>query len=146
MSILERLKTDTLEERKARGVNAALLVTIGSDIARRAKDDGGREATDDDATKVLRSYLAGLEENILVLPDGARKAEAVQQRDRLQGYLPNYLDGADLETEIFAAATEAGVPLEMRSMSAILTVLTRKFPGRVDGKAVSVFIKSRAGG
>jgi len=146
MSILERLKTDTLAERKARGINAVLLVTIGSDIAKRAKDDGGREATDDDATKVLRSYITGLEDTILVLPEGARKAEAVQQRDFLQAYLPDALDGADLETEIFEAATEAGVPLEMRSMSAILTVLTRKFPGRVDGKAVSMFIKSRAAG
>lgn len=144
IDLLETLKADTLQARKDRDVDATLLVTISSDIAKRGKDDGGRQPTVDDAIKVLKTYIGGLDENLKLVRDMEKAAEILRQRDRLSAYLPTALVGDDLAAEIAIAAREAGVPIEIKSMSAILTVLTQKFPGRVDGKAVSLFIKSRA--
>lgn len=143
MTILTRLTADTLQARKSRSPDATLMVTLGSDIASLAKNDGNREPNDADAVKVLRKFLGGMQETLDLTKDAGRRAEIERQMAVLQTYLPTQLEGAELEAAIDAAAAQAGVEVTLRNLSTILQVMSENHPSRVDGKAVSVLVKNR---
>lgn len=143
MTIVTQLTADTLQARKDRSPDATLLVTMGSDIASLAKNDGNRQPTDADAVKVLRKFLGGMQETLDLTKDAGRRAEISRQMGVLQAYLPDQLEGPELEAAIDAAAAQAGVEVTLRNLSAILQVMSQNHPSRVDGKAVSVVVKNR---
>jgi Asp-tRNA(Asn)/Glu-tRNA(Gln) amidotransferase B subunit len=77
--MLQKLKDDALQARKARDtVRATLLTTVLSDVNVRAKNDGNRLATDADVQKVIERF-----HKQLALAISARADEQLIQEQKI---------------------------------------------------------------
>jgi len=134
---------------------ARLLTTVCSDIAKRGKDDGNREATDKDAVTVLRKFLGGMDEsldNLAKFPneDTPTKVAVLQgEKALLQPYLDAYLAqqpqaASDEEVETAAKASIAALPETERTMKAMGKVMGNvktQFGDRLDAAKASAIVK-----
>jgi uncharacterized protein YqeY len=140
--LIERIKADALEARKARATDkAALLTTLFAEAARVGKDAGGRATTDVETVRVVRIFLKGIDDSLKVLTQPAALARARAERGLVECYLPVQLTGAALVTEIEAIV--ASLPDRTpRQMGVIMKALTTQFPGAFDGGEASTAAKA----
>ena len=139
--LLERIKADALEARKARNTDkAVLLTTLYAEAARVGKDAGGRDTTDAEAVRIVRSFLNGIDESLKVLTQPEAKARAQAERATVEVYLPAQLTGAALVQEVVAIVSTLP-DRTPNQMGAIMKSLTERFPGAYDGKEASVVAK-----
>ena len=91
MSLLEQIKRDQLEARKAKDVvRASLLTTLFSEASMKGKSDGNRESTDAECIQVVQKFLKGVNETLEALKfssDGRVKI-AIVEKEILGTYLP----------------------------------------------------------
>lgn len=134
---------------------ARLLTTVCSDIAKRGKDDGNREATDKDAVTVLRKFLNGMDEsleNLAKFPDAATPAKVAVlhgEKALLQPYLDAHLAeqpqaASDDEVESAAQQSLAALPENERTMKAMGTIMGKmkaQFGDRLDAAKASAIVK-----
>jgi uncharacterized protein YqeY len=109
MSLLHKIKDDSLQARKAKdSAKAATLTTLYSEAAMVGKNDGNRDTTDDEVVAAVKKFLKNANDAIAILADAADPTrlaarEALQQEVRVyEGYLPQQLDLQQLETAIQA--------------------------------------------
>lgn len=141
MSLYADISAASLAARKTKSPMASALVTLKAECARIGKDAGGRDPTDDECVKVIRKFLAGVNES-LPKAEGARLDLLRLEQEMYQDFLPQPLEGAALAEAVKQAAADAGVTIEARSTGAIKALLNERFPGRVDGRALADTIKS----
>ena len=95
--LLEQIKADCLEARKAKNsVKALLLTTVVSDVEMKGKNEK-REATDEGVISVLKKFLKGIGE---VLAVKAGDETATTEKGILEGYLPKAPSAEELEARI----------------------------------------------
>lgn len=142
MSLLETIKKDQFEARKAKeALKASLLTTLYSEAAMKGKN-AGRETTDEETTQVIQKFLKGVNETIGYLEKGGGdNAEALAtvkaEKSILENYLPEMTNEAELCVEIaFLKATGA------TSIGAIMKGLKDKFGARLDSKLASQLAKA----
>lgn len=71
MSVVEKLKTESLRLRKERNPIAPSITFALSEIEKVGKNAGNRATTEDEAIKVLQKIVATLDENLKVAADTA---------------------------------------------------------------------------
>lgn len=144
MSLLEKLKTDSLQARKAgeaERVRATLLTTLISDIAMVGKNAGNRAATDGEAEGVLRKFLKSNLEAQSVVKDEGRLMTLRAEADVLESYLPKMAG----EAEVRAAVAEIVANLPERSpkaMGAVMAELKTRFGANFDAKTASAAVRT----
>lgn len=150
MSLLERLRIDTVAARKAAigkpvgdpaKARADLLVVLSGEVQMIGKNDGDRTTTDEEATALIRKFLKGVEENL-----GHRPEHPVLLREKavLEEYLPQSLDETVLRSEIALFASTRDTPLTVRDTKAVFDALDAKFPGQTTSKTISAILKETA--
>lgn len=142
--LIERIRKDSLEARKARDTQrATLLTTLSSEASVVGKNDGNREPTDSEVTAVIKKFIKGVDEVLKVVEQdqtgvlAQTLAAAVREKEILQSYLPLQLTEEALRHAI-AATNE---PLEVKSTGKIMKALNAQYPGQIDGALVSKIIK-----
>ncbi len=136
MSLLEQIKKDQFEARKAKeALKATLLTTLFAEAAIVGKNDGNRETTDDEVVKVIQKFLKGVNETIeFVTKANNTEALAVAKAEKaiLESYLPAMASADEIEAEVGNLVGEG-----LNSMGAIMKALKEKFGSTLDGKLAS---------
>lgn len=140
--LLEKIKNDALEARKARDADkAALLTTLYADSARVGKDDGNRETRDEEVVRMVRKFLTGVEETLAKVTQPDARARAEREKAILEGYLPSQVTGDALRAVI--ADIVAGLAERTpKQMGAVMKALKDKLPGAYDGNEASALVKA----
>lgn len=109
MSLMDTLRADQLQARKAKDTIATnLLTALVGEATRIGKDNGNRETTDAEAQKVVKKFLDGAVQTLDILDKRAKgPADLDEQRAQvereiviLSAYQPKQLSSAELREVI----------------------------------------------
>lgn len=100
MTIVQKLKTESLRLRKERNPIAASITFALSEIEKIGKNDGNRATTEDEAIKVVQKLVATLIENLKVATDDGRKIAFNHEKTILESVLPQMVDEAQIRSAI----------------------------------------------
>lgn len=134
MSLLEQIKSDSLEARKLKSPLASALITLYSEAAMVGKNNGSRDSTDAEVQAVVKKFLKGVDENLRIPDRDVAYYEKLQyEKLQYESYLPKQLT----EAEIRAKIAESGIELTQRNTGQVMKLLA----GQADGKLVSEIMK-----
>ncbi|WP_218079242.1 GatB/YqeY domain-containing protein [Anthocerotibacter panamensis] len=135
--LLERLRQDRLEARKAKAVvKYNLLTALVAEAAKVGKDQGNRESTDEEVTAVIKKFIKNAQEtNDLLRLRGASPQD--EELIVLHSYLPQQLSETDLH-RILEEAKVAGA----NDIGALMAFLKQNFSGQYEGKLASQVAKA----
>ena len=88
MSVIEKLKAESIALRKTRNPIAPSILFALSEIEKVGKNNGNRATTDDEAIKVIQKLIATIDENLKVTTDDGRKIAFNFEKQILSGVLP----------------------------------------------------------
>ena len=88
MSVIEKLKVESLALRKTKNPVAASITFALSEIEKFGKNNGNRATTEDEAIKVIQKLIATIDENLKVTTDDGRKIAFNFEKNILSGVLP----------------------------------------------------------
>jgi hypothetical protein len=141
MSLLDQIRTDSLNARREGSDLSPFLTQTLAEIEARAKADGQRAPTDADAEAVVRAAIKSWTKALAGDPakgvppipaDSDYGFEIAGKLDYLNPLVPGMLEGAELE----AAIAGLGIERSPKSMGLIMKALNAAYPGRVDGALV----------
>ncbi len=98
MSVIEKLKTESLALRKTKNPVAASILFALSEIEKVGKNNGNRATTDDEAIKVIQKLIATIDENLKVTTDDGRKIAFNFEKNILLGVLPQMASDEDVRS------------------------------------------------
>ena len=136
MALIEKIRADALTARKARALEAGVLVTLIGEIDTKTKTfSPARSMTDAEVIAVIRKFLKNLDEVLARLPDDAdpRAAAFKAEKAALEGYMPGQLGEAELRAFV---AARPGL-----SLGEIMAALKAEHAGRYDGRLASRIAK-----
>ena len=142
MKILEQLSKDSINARKNKSLESGTLVTLLAEVKMRAKNDGNREATDDDVIKTIQGFLKGLQGNRDLLEQAGRDLTDVDfEIGILQAYLPTVMDEEQTRDAVSRAVSETN-PESMKDMGKAMAFLKSTFGNSIDMKLASTLLKT----
>lgn len=103
MSVIEKLKAESMRLRKERNTIAPSITFALSEIEKIGKNNGNRATTDDEAIKVIQKLIATIDENLKVATDDGRKIAFNSEKQILLSVLPQMVSQADIR---FALRTQ----------------------------------------
>lgn len=149
--LLEKLKKDALEARKARDtLKASLLTTLVAEAERVGKDDGNRLSSDTEVVAVIKKFIKNADESLRALqsrsdPGGAAVSQVQTEKSVLECYLPSQASEAQIREQVERLV---GV-LDERSpkqMGALMAKLNSAFEGNFDKALASRIVKEALAG
>jgi len=131
MTLLNKIKQDSLTARKARDTVASnLLGTLVSEAAMVGKNAGNRDSTDEEVLKVVKKFLDNAKDTLkLVGNSNAIEQEIVI----LHGYMPLQLTEAQLKEII----DQLKLSNPGCTIGAVMANLKTYYEGQYDGKLAS---------
>lgn len=143
--LIEKIKTDQVEARKARNTLAATLLTTLLGEANMVAKNAQRDApTDEEVQAVVKKFLKGNLETQAALSKGGpdyrayQMSEAIAEQAILESYLPQQLSEEELR-QIVIDTIANGTP---NNMGALMGYLKSNYVGKYDGKIASAVIKT----
>ena len=136
MTIVEQLKSKSLELRKARNSLAPAISFVLSEIEKVGKNNGNRTTTEDEAIEVVRGLVAKLDENLKYGIDDERKSAFTQERDILVSVLPKMANDDEIVDTIRVYLTENLAAKKGDIMKAV----REKFGANVDMQRVGTIL------
>lgn len=100
MTLVQKLKAESLRLRKERNPIAASITFVLSEIERVGKNDGNRVTTEDEATKVVQKIVATLRDNLNYALRDLDKEHINQQLAILEASLPQMIGEAEIRSAI----------------------------------------------
>ena len=92
MTIVQKLKTESLRLRKERNPVAASITFVISEIDRVGKNNGNRATTEDEAVRVVQKLVSTLRDNLSYQLTEADEAATQLQIQILESVLPQMID------------------------------------------------------
>ena len=142
MSLLARIKEDSVAARKLKVIEAPFLVTLYSEASRPGLDDGKRESTDEEVVKVVKKFTDGAKELLKAaqsVDDQEKISMCLAEIDILSRYTPEQLTEDQLVVEIGKIVELVGK--DVKNMGKVMTALKSAFGGKYDGALASKIVK-----
>jgi len=121
-----------------------MVISAAYNESKRAR----RDLTDDEVVQVLTREVKTRNESVEAYTNAGRADAAEREKAEIEvirGYLPEQLDGAELERLVREAVDESGAT-SARDMGKVMSVLMPKVRGRADGKQVSAMVNAELAG
>lgn len=129
MTVIEKLKAESLRLRKERNPSAAAIAFALSEISKVGKNNGNRETTDDEAIKVIQKIISMIDENLkLDIEDGHMIAFNFEKRI-LQSVLPQMASEDEIRSYLQNSFVEPPA-----NKGVVMKALKAKFGALVDMK------------
>lgn len=118
MSVIEKLKTESMALRKVRSPVAPAILFALSEIEKVGKNNGNRPTTDDEAVKVVQKLIATIDENLKLNIDDGRRVSLNFEKQILTGVLPQMASDEEItKTLLTAIGTDRpankGIPMKV---------------------------------
>ena len=133
MSVIEKLKAESLRLRKERNPIASSITFAISEIEKVGKNSGNRATTNDEAIKVVQKLIATIDENLKLGIDDGRRIALSHEKNILLSVLPQMAteqEVADFLRDLFTGKRDGEIPKKGDVMKA----LRDKFGALVDMK------------
>jgi uncharacterized protein YqeY len=121
MTVIEKLKSKSLELRKERSPVAPSIVFAISEIEKVGKNDGNRATTDDEAIRVVQKIITTIDEN-LKHADTGRRIHLNYEKQILESVLPKMASDQDITDflrELFTGKRGDKIPKKGDVMKAL---------------------------
>lgn len=147
----DRLRADLTTAMKARDSLRASTLRMVLTAVSNAEVSGkqARELTDDDVLTVLGAEAKKRREAATAFTDAGRTESAekeLAEADILADYLPQQLDGSQIEALVAETVADLGAEGEgMKAMGKVMGALQPKVKGRADGGAVAAAVRRHLG-
>jgi uncharacterized protein len=116
MTVVEKLKAESMRLRKERNPIAPSIQFALSEIEKVGKNAGNRATTDDEAIRVVQKLIATVDENIQVTTDPVRRIALDQERAVLSSALPQMASEADVRAFLATLDAPANKGVVMRAL------------------------------
>lgn len=135
MSVIEKLKAESLALRKTKNPIAPSIVFALSEIEKFGKNTRNGATTEDEAIRVIQKLIATIDENLKVTTDDGRKIAFNFEKQILSGVLPQ-MASEDSIKEILQRFIDARkeVTTGLPKKGEIMKVLRDSFGARIDMK------------
>lgn len=142
MNLIDKIRAEQLDARKARlSDKASILTVLLGEAERIGKDKGNRDTTDDEVILVVRRLLkTGNELKKLFKDNPVALAKNVSEIELLESFLPTQLG----ESEIVEAAKEIVEEIgatTMKQMGRVMGLLRKKFGNSLNMATASKAVK-----
>ena len=129
MSVIEKLKAESLALRKTRSPVAPSILFALSEIEKVGKNNGNRATTEDEAIKVIQKLIATIDENLKVTTDDGRKIAFNFEKQILMGVLPQMASDEEIRTYLTNSFVE-----KPANKGVVMKALRTKFGALIDMK------------
>lgn len=122
MSVLEKLKAESMALRKVRSPVAPAILFALSEIEKVGKNSGNRATTDDEAIKVVQKLITTIDENLKLNIDDGRRVALNFEKQILSGVLPQMVSETeivDFLRELFTGKRGSDIPKKGDVMKAL---------------------------
>jgi uncharacterized protein len=103
MTVIEKLKSESMRLRKERSPVAASITFALSEIEKVGKNAGNRSTTDDEAVRVVQKLIATINDNLKLDINDGRRVALNFEKQILQSALPQMVSEADIRSELHNA-------------------------------------------
>lgn len=100
MSVIVKLKAESLQLRKERNPVASSITFAISEIEKIGKNAGNRVTTEDEAIKVVQKLIATIDENLKVTVDDGRKIAFNFEKQILSSVLPQMVSEDEIRSKL----------------------------------------------
>jgi uncharacterized protein YqeY len=138
MGLLETIKADALQARKAKAPEAAVLVTLIGEINTKTKSLAApRDLTDEEIVAIVKKFIKNARDTFAAIAESRPEAsiDIANEISVLERYLPSQISEEDIRD--FAVKSKS----EGLKMGEIMAGLKSAFPGQYDGKTASKIVK-----
>jgi uncharacterized protein YqeY len=129
MSVIEKLKVESLRLRKERNPFAAAITFTLSEIDKVGKNAGNRPTTEDEAIKVVQKLVVMIDENMKYVTKEDDKTAFIFEKQILQSVLPQMASDEEVRNYLTSSFTE-----KPANKGVVMKVLKEKFGALVDMK------------
>ena len=129
MSVIEKLKAESIALRKTRNPVVPFILFALSEIEKVGKNNGNRATTDDEAIKVIQKLIATIDENLKVTTDDASKIAFNFEKQILSGVLPQMASDEEIRTYLTNSFVE-----KPANKGVVMKALRTKFGALIDMK------------
>lgn len=98
MSVIEKLKAESIALRKTRSPIAPAILFALSEIEKVGKNAGNRATTEDEAIKVIQKLIVTIDENLKLNIDDGRRVALNFEKNILTGVLPQMASDEDVRS------------------------------------------------
>ena len=129
MSIIEKLKSESLRLRKERNPISSKIVFALSEIEKIGKNNGNRATTEDEAIKVIQKIISTVDELLKLHIGTSQRNELEEEKQILSSVLPQMASDEEVRNYLTASFVE-----KPANKGVIMKVLKEKFGALVDMK------------
>jgi uncharacterized protein len=122
--------------RGLRAIKAAIILAKTSEGA-------GGELKEEDETKLLQKLVKQRRDSLEIFKKQNREDLAQKEQEEIsiiERFLPKQMTDEELKSELSAIISEIGAS-SAADMGKVMSVATRKFAGKADGKSISAAVK-----
>ncbi|WP_315923247.1 GatB/YqeY domain-containing protein [Mesorhizobium sp. SP-1A] len=139
MSLLEKIRSDLVEARKARTDNAKIMLlnTLVGEAARVGKDAGNRETTDAETMAVVKKFVKNAEQTLVDLTKYGRDTGSIQNEIAiLATYLPAAVPVGEVEKAVEEIVAGLDDPKAKSAIGMVNKALKERFGDAFDGSTM----------
>jgi len=144
MSLKNRITEDMKDAMRAKATARLSTIRLLLAAMKQKEVDERVDLSDADIVAIIERMIKQRRESVAQFEAGKRPDLVAQERaeiDLLQGYMPQALSDAEVDTLIAAAVGETGGG--MAAMGKVMAMLKPQLAGRADMGAVSAKVKAR---
>jgi len=135
--MINKIKEHLLEARKNKDKKLiSLLTALYSEASKVGKDKGNRETTDDETTQVIKKFIKGLNETLVVTKDETKIESIKFELDVLEKYLPKQLLDDEMRVLVSRCINDG-----IETIGGIMQSFKKEYNGQFDGKKLNSIIK-----
>lgn len=131
MNLVKKLKKDYLDSRKSKNVVLSNLLSVVIGDINKYEIDTKKEVTDDEAIKIIKKVLKGVNDTISY----KTSENSLIEKEVLESYLPKQLSEDELRDMLFK--------LSLPSMKDYMLHFKENYNGMYDGKKLSSMINNK---
>ena len=138
--ILEKIKKQQLQARKEKSPIVGALTALMSEVAIVGKNNGNRETTDEEAVKVVKKFIKGINETIDLIKDPEKLKLLEMELEIYNSFLPHIMN--ELETRAAVEKIINALPEKSpKAMGQVMGTISKEYGTLIDRGLASQIVK-----
>ena len=138
--ILEKIKKQQLQARKEKSPIVGALTALMSEVAIVGKNNGNRETTDEEAVKVVKKFIKGINETIDLIKDPEKLKLLEMELEIYNSFLPQIMN--ELETRAAVEKIINALPEKSpKAMGQVMGAISKEYGTLIDRGLASQIVK-----
>lgn len=138
--ILEKIKKQQLQARKEKSPIVGALTALMSEVAIVGKNNGNRETTDEEAVKVIKKFIKGINETVDLIKDPEKLKLLEMELEIYNSFLPQIMN--ELETRTVVEKIINALPEKSpKAMGQVMGTISKEYGTLIDRGLASQIVK-----